>query len=813
MKTRCFMLFAICILAHAIACCQTDKIAYASRASNTITIDGDLNEQAWASAKVITGFVQQEPNPSTSPSRRTEAKVLYDDKAIYIGAILYDDPDSILMEMSDRDQVGNADWFYVALDPYMSGTNGAGFLVSSGGTQFDARLSLRGEDTNWDAVWESEVMIHNEGWNVEIRIPYSALRFPDQTEQKWGFNLARKIKRLEEKEWWAEIDRDIPGFLAQFGQLHGINNIDPPLRLSATPFVTSSYAITHDDDKGINTTKGQVSGGLDIKYGINDAFTIDMTAIPDFGQVRSDDQVLNLSPFEVRFDENRPFFTEGVELFSKGGIFHSRRVGDKPNDLYNIEDDISDQEIIINNPQRARLINATKLSGRTNSGLGIGVFNAVERREYADVMNTETEQVRSVRTNPLTNYNVLVLDQNLKNNSSVSLINTNVLREGHETDANVTALTTTLFNKSNSYELKAGLRYSKRLLEDENETGHKVNIGISKNNNNLRWGVRYNEESAHYNPNDLGFLFSPNERNWSGHLNYFEFSPTKHFNRYGIQLRTNYSRLYDPNKFVAYSYSFEFWSILKNFWRFGVFSNGRPGGRNDYFEPRTDDFSVFYDVPAHGEFGFWVNTDERKKLFLNYFMEYEKFDEPGRYRLGFRLNPRWRVNDRFSTSMSLRVFDWKNDQGWVNDVGENIIFGQRDRRQYVAGLSVKYVFTNKMNIDLRARHNWTQVAYNSFSHLNSSGHLDKVSDYTDNHDVTFNSFTIDLVYRWRFLPGSDLFITYKNNLQDSQEEAIRSYTNNFKDLFSYSQSNSFSIKIIYYLDYLSLKKNVNSNLK
>ena len=189
---------------------------------------------------------------------------------------------------------------------------------------------------------------------------------------------------------------------------------------------------------------------MDVKYGINEAFTLDMTLIPDFGQVQSDNKVLNLTPFEVKYNENRPFFTEGTELFNKGNLFYSRRVGGQPLHYGDVENQISSNEEVVKNPVESKLINATKISGRTKSGLGIGFFNALTKPMYAEVEDNNGNK-REIETNPLTNYNIVVLDQTLKNNSSISAINTNVTRSGSDYDANVTAGLFNFNNKKNTY--------------------------------------------------------------------------------------------------------------------------------------------------------------------------------------------------------------------------------------------------------------------------------------------------------------------------------------------------------------------------
>lgn len=412
----------------------------ATRINTAIKIDGELSDPAWNEATSVSDFVQFEPKPGRSPSHQTAFKILYDDKAVYISAIMYDEaPDSINLQLSERDQIGVVDWIGFTIDSYQDGQNGSGFFVTASGNQIDRKFTANNVgnnvsfsgDRSWDAVWESKVKITDKGWIAEMKIPYSALRFPTAQVQDWNINFFRMIRRHREVSSWNPIDPAGDGFLIQSGRLIGLESIKSPLRLSATPFVAGYLEITDDPNSNpsISNLKS-FNGGMDIRYGINDAFTIDMTLIPDFGEADSDEQVLNLTPFEVRFDENRQFFTEGIELFERGGLFYSRRVGDRTFDSGAAQRGLLANEFVKSNPGRAQLVNATKLSGRTKNGLGIGLFNAVESTMNAVIGNVETGAERLVQTNPLTNYNVLVFNQNLKNNSSVTLTNTNVLRDG-----------------------------------------------------------------------------------------------------------------------------------------------------------------------------------------------------------------------------------------------------------------------------------------------------------------------------------------------------------------------------------------------
>ncbi|MDF1698301.1 MAG: DUF5916 domain-containing protein, partial [Saprospiraceae bacterium] len=304
----------------------------AKRVTSELTIDGILDESAWGTADVATDFMNWQPLAGATPSNKTEVKIMYDDKAIYVGAYMQASSRAeIMTELSERDNIGNTDWFGFVLDAYGNGNDGLEFIIASTGVQFDAKVSSNGEDENWNEVWYSAVQITEQGWYAEIKIPYFAIRFPKTDQQNWRFNFMRSMAGTGEKCSFQFIDPLINGFVNQSAKLKGVSNIKSPIRLALSPYITGYIQNNKVGGDNPTTSTGySYNGGLDLKYGINEAFTLDMTLIPDFGQVQSDDRVLNLSPFEVRYDENRAFFTEGLELFSRANLFYTRRVGGAP---------------------------------------------------------------------------------------------------------------------------------------------------------------------------------------------------------------------------------------------------------------------------------------------------------------------------------------------------------------------------------------------------------------------------------------------------------------------------------------------------
>jgi hypothetical protein len=292
----------------------------AIRIHEKIKIDGVLDDNAWQDAIGFSGkFYQTQPDNGADASYRSDVYFAYDNKSLYIGALLHDpDPESIPQELGDRDDFEiNVDAFGIFIDTYNQGQSGFAYIVTAAGVQTDASMTSIDFDEDWDAVWNSEVQITEDGWVLEVEIPYAAIRFPKKEKPVWGINFRRISKRLNEESAWNFIDLQVEGELNQSGELHGLKDIEPPLRLSFLPY----FSVGGEYDTESSSFSRSLAGGMDMKLGVSESFTLDMSLIPDFSQVQSDNVVLNLSPFEVRFDENRPFFTEGTELFNKGNIF------------------------------------------------------------------------------------------------------------------------------------------------------------------------------------------------------------------------------------------------------------------------------------------------------------------------------------------------------------------------------------------------------------------------------------------------------------------------------------------------------------
>ena len=278
---------------------QAIQVAQAPR------IDGSLDDAAWQQAPVAFDFVTNTPVFGQPASVRTAVRVVYDDNAIYIGAYLYDDAAEIRQQYTTRDnlQRANVDYFSVFLDTYKDRQNAFQFLVTARNVQTDARVSANytGEDgtygdVTWDAVWDSKVGFRPDGWIVEMRIPLFSIRFSRKSVADWGIQFMRFSRRFNETSFWNPVNPAVSGFANQFGDIAGLNNLVPPLRLSFSPYISGGYRQTPHTNS-VQQYEILKRGGMDVKYGLNESFTLDATLIPDFGQVISDNVVNNLSPF------------------------------------------------------------------------------------------------------------------------------------------------------------------------------------------------------------------------------------------------------------------------------------------------------------------------------------------------------------------------------------------------------------------------------------------------------------------------------------------------------------------------------------
>ena len=763
-----------------------------------------MEEESWLNANIATNFLELNPTEGNKPVYKTDVKVLYDDNNIYILGYCYDPhPDSIMTQLGERDDRLNADHFTVSFDTYNKKIDAFTFKVSASGVQSDSRIS----DESFNAVWESAVEIVDDGWIAEIRIPYYSIRFPKGDKQLWKINFLREIRRIRTEVQWSLVPKEVETEINYWGDLVGLNDIKDPARISLSPYV-SSFAEFENDESSYG-----FGAGADLKVGLNESYTLDMTLLPDFSQVRSDNIVKNLGAFEVVFEEQRTFFQEGVDLFNLGNLFYSRRIGGVPEGYSDAFSEVDSNEVI-ENPNTARLINVTKVSGRDKNGLGIGIMNAITAPASAIIENTGTGEKRELQTNPLVNYNIVAIDQNLRNNSSIYFINLNTSRDGDFIDANVSSLGLNLINKKSKYAVNGDAKISQRdsnlsahIFSEDPGDGVSYTLGFGKIKGNFKFDLQSVNKSLNYNPNDLGVNFATNIREHSLELQYNRYNPFWILNGNYNTLTYTIQQDYTTGEVLKNSYSGRLAFILPSFNAFFVNMSSQIGDGIDLFESRVSGQKFI--VPEFYFNGIGVSTDYSKKIALDaevgygqgYFTDYvvNNYFEVG-------IEPILQLSDKLSLRPSSVYSIFLNGAGYAGTFNGTPKYGVRDVRTLTNILQGKYLFKNNLALTLRMRHYWSYGLYDYYGDLDEEGYIIPDPNFTENADFNFNAFNTDLIFTWQFAPGSFMNIVYKNNLQRDEQVIRTSYFNNLNTVFEQGQRNTLTFKLVYFFDVVSSYK-------
>ena len=797
---------------------QNRKEIKITRFNNPPKIDGIINDSQWNGLEPATGFERWMPNNGQKEREGYESFIYlgYDDNGIYIAGKFNDpNPSLIPLEFSQRDDIWevNADSFWLSINTNDDNLNDQGFQVTSAGTLGDTYTSgeFSDEDWNFDTVFEAKVSIDENGWNMEMKIPYSALRFPSSDIQSWGIQFSRRIIEFGEFYTWNYIDTKTSTFRESLGLLNGLKNISPPTRLFFYPYLQSSVDLNKN-----NRPLSGYSAGMDLKYGISNNFTLDATLIPDFGQVAFDEKELNLSPFEQKFDENRAFFTEGSQLFKKadtggrrgGNFFYSRRIGDDIN--LNTDELIEDNEELMSYETKSNLVNSIKLTGTTNSGLSIGIINSITEKAYANVKDLNTQEIKNKLIAPLTNYNVVSLSQTALNKySTFSFLNTNVNRGDDFKGSNNSALVIDLYDNDRKFNINANVFQSNSKSFSDTK-GFRGGISLSELTGSLRFDIGWNGVDANYYQNDLGYYNLRNDQRLWAKVGYMTFKPTKLYEKIEAYLwMSERSRFYPKIlksqggrigltltslKLEEIRASFDYTSKYK-----------------DFEETRKEDFFIYQ--PAEYELEFNYRSDTRKKLVYGSGIEHsygvnEQFNENSseteiEFYSGYRLSNQFKVELGISNGIS------KNEIGYVFDENDNLYFGNRKVKFTENNISLNYNFNSYKSLNLKFRQFWSSALYKEdFFLLKSDGNRSvsekNISDYNPN--TNFNLWNLDLSYNWEFAPGSKITLLYRNNIFNENNLSGISYYNSTKELFEKPINHQLSLRINYFIDFNLLKK-------
>ena len=387
------------------------------RASGPISVDGNLDEAAWQAAPAIGGFKQRDPNEGSDPTQKTEVRLVYDEQALYVGARMYDThPDSIVKILARRDGGSRSDYFQVYVDPYYDRRTGYFFGVNAAGTLFDGTIYNDGwTDNSWDGVWEGRARVDGQGWTVEMKIPFSQLRFAKRDVQRWGIDFYRSIARGFEDDYLVYQPKKESGFVSRFPTMVGLSGVSPGNAMELIAYGTSKTSYLRHVPFDPFNDNGQMvrNWGGDLRQSLGQ-LTLNATVNPDFGQVEVDPAVVNLRDVETFFPEKRPFFVEGSSIFDAGQqgaddywgfnwdqptFFYSRRIGRAPQGSLPNDAQFSDV------PSGTTILGAAKLIGKLKGG-NFGMLNALTEKENADLERVGNAFSERIEVEPLTYYGV-----------------------------------------------------------------------------------------------------------------------------------------------------------------------------------------------------------------------------------------------------------------------------------------------------------------------------------------------------------------------------------------------------------------------
>jgi hypothetical protein len=748
-------------------------------------VDGRLDDAVWSRAEAAGDFVQLSPEPGAPATQRTEARIAYDDAAIYVAVRAYDSrPDSIVGQLARRDADIHSDWVHIGFDSYHDRRTAYVFGVNPRGVKGDAFLYDDGQDDgNWNAVWDAAAQVDSLGWTAEFRIPFSQLRYNvkesvDNAGYVWGFNVRREVARTKEESFWAPILPNVRGLVSRFGEVRGLANLTTPERLEVQPYtmasITRAPLATDNPLYRRNDPVGRV--GADLKYAITSNFTLNATLNPDFGQVEADPSQVNLTAYETFLPEQRPFFMEGSDIFRFGlgagdgdfgseSLFYSRRIGRRP------QGSVPRGARFFDAPEASTILGAAKLTGKTSGGWSVGALNAVTGREEARYVAGSGEQLGTT-VEPLTNYAVARATRDFRGGqTAVGGIVTSTHRDlDSAEDLNFlhSAAYTGGFNvrhrfgEGGRYEIKSWVlgsyvqgestalmwtQGSSRRYFQRPDAGHveydpgRTSLGgwaastelLKVGGGNLNYGGILNVRSPGFETNDLGYQRDADMILGAGFMGYQQRKAGKTFRRWGANL----------NGWKASSFGGEGLALggnvnghfqLHNFW-------SASAGINREFEHTSVGAlrgGPSIEVPGAWNLFWNVNSDQRKKVTLSLNGGGSLEDETAGRSWRLSSSVSWKASTR--ANLSLRPSYSRNHSAWQYVTQKRVggeshyLFGALDQRTASLTARVNYTFTPTLSLQVYAQPFVSAGEYSGFREVatvDGGGRVAETSRFED----------------------------------------------------------------------------------
>lgn len=819
--------------------------AVATRATHPPIIDGRDDDDVWQSTPRFSDFVQFQPRIDSQPSLKTEFRVAYDDRNLYVFVRMFDPhPDSIMHALTRRDVRGPSDQIKLLIDSYYDKRTGFEFAVNPDGVKRDYSMSSDGnEDDSWNGIWDVATRVDALGWTAEFRIPLSQLRYARSASNTFGFGVWRDIERYNERTAWPRYLPTKNGLVSQLGQLTGLRGITSSERVEIAPYVVTKN-VQHTLADSRYGRDQQMTGGGDIKLGITPNVTLDATVNPDFGQVEADPAVVNLTAFETFYAEKRPFFVEGTGLYqfalncyivvdcsTNEGLFYSRRIGRSPSlrDLY------GDASTASATPIAA----ATKLTGRSKGGLSFGLLDAV------------TDQVKGANNRtvePLANYGVLRAQQDLRGGEAdVSIIGTAVNRSLDDLTAPYLhrgAYTggATLRNRFSSgrYELAAQLAgsyvtgSSAAILQTQESSVHyfqqpgdkptvdSTRTSLSGDEEQVKFGkygggvTRFEtsvvHQSAGFEVNDIGYLRRADVFDWStwGSL---VFKDAHGIYRW-LQVNGNHWETWNTSGTrLENAVNFNGHMGLNNNW--DAHLGGTVGHLTESYcdrctrgGPTLRQSRTFY--PWGG-----VNTDSRRTISggiwvnLNYADEGKTSGSSLSPYVNILVSPRLQINIGSGISRSHDNTQWLGNFTDSGTSQTHYSFAHLDQRTVSMNARINYTVTPNLTFEFYGQPFVSTGVYSNVRELSATpgaaAYNDRFQAYVPpaGADLSFKVTQLrsNSVVRWEYRPGSTLFLVWAHGRDGPPNQNLNeSWSSDYRDLFTLHPENTFLIKVAYWMN-------------
>lgn len=826
------------------------------RSSSPISVDGRLLEAAWQ-REGTGGLVQRQPIEGAPLSERTEVWIACDDNALYVGARMYDSPDSILGRLVRRDDDFGSDFLFVGLDPNHDRLNAYYFGTNPSGSKNDGVLYDDNKtDGSWDGIWDVAVQHESDAWTAEFRIPFSQIRFTKSDRSVWGIEFYRRIHRKNEEGLLVLHPRNDEIRVSRFPELHGLEGIEPPPRIEILPYVTATGKFLQKspvqsfnagrDDPFVLGRDYLGSIGADAKIGLTGNFTLDVTINPDFAQVEVDPAIVNLTAYETQYEEKRPFFTEGSTIlrFGRGGaaslidfnwsdpgFFYSRRIGRTPQGSIT-------HSGFTDVPDRTTIIGAAKVSGRSADGWSVAALTALTDREYG-LVDSAGHRFKE-RIEPLTFYGVARLQKTFNDSrQSLGIIATLVERETGEPrlerTLNRSAFSVgvdgwTFLDSDKDWVLTgwSGLTSvhgsKERITELQRSPQHyfqkpdasHVNVDsaatslsgwagkawLAKQKGNWRFSASIGAVDPFFESNDLGFHSYTDVLNVHLYTGYQWYEPDNVFRTKSVSIATHRDYNFNGVK-TGETYYLTLFGELLSYWAANL-----SGGYNIevYDDRRTRGGPLMKSLQS--EFVFLsFNSDTRRDIH-GYLNASGSRGRSGGWNLGLDLTVNWKVSTTLNVSLTPAYYRTHATSQYVDAIpdplaistfGTQYIFSTLDYHELSTSMRLNWTFTPTLSFQFYAQPLIATGDHSGFKKLAAPGTFSFLPfSYASNPDFNFRSLRANAVLRWEYLPGSTLYLVWTNVKAQSGTEGVLKLGRDLHYMMKTAPDNVFSLKLTYW---------------